>query len=243
MAARSADRLEAGRGGRPAQRPLGVAPRRATMAGLAKCCPTSPRDHPAPRLRFARRVEAYRFSADAVFLAAARRTADGMLSPRRATGWLPGRLAAAGTTVRSACLTGTAQVAHCWFLMYWFTARGAIRTRPRCQSLRGTGSPTVDRCPGGGRGRFPSTATTAPRVPELGQQVSRRQLLAEMDLANHDGRDAADTGAPGPHRADALGGRAEPSLKPSRQAENLERAIGWYFAGRPVPHRSGEDDG
>jgi hypothetical protein len=67
-------------------------------------------------------VEAYRFSRDDIFLDAARRTADGALSALRDDGHLAGRLlpdwsAGAGWV----CLTGTAQIACCWSLLFELT--------------------------------------------------------------------------------------------------------------------------
>ncbi|MFM9884908.1 MAG: prenyltransferase/squalene oxidase repeat-containing protein [Burkholderiales bacterium] len=67
-------------------------------------------------------LEAYRLSKDPALLNAARRTADGLLGAQDADGYLPGCLRtdwSAATTWT--CLTGTAQVAHCWLLMYQFT--------------------------------------------------------------------------------------------------------------------------
>jgi len=78
-------------------------------------------------------VEAYRFSRDGIFLAAARRTADGLLSALRDDGHLAGRLLpdwSAG--VGWVCLTGTAQIACCWSLLFELTqdqryARAAVK--------------------------------------------------------------------------------------------------------------------
>jgi hypothetical protein len=67
-------------------------------------------------------IEAYRFSTEPKLLAAARKTADGLLSVLDFTGFLPGRLDAHWRgTVPWACLTGTAQVAHCWLILNRFT--------------------------------------------------------------------------------------------------------------------------
>lgn len=67
-------------------------------------------------------LEAYRFSGDSTFLDSARLTADGLLSALRHDGHLPGRLnpdwSAAATW---ACLTGNAQVAHCWLMLFEHT--------------------------------------------------------------------------------------------------------------------------
>jgi len=67
-------------------------------------------------------IEAYRFSTEPELLAAARRTANGLLSAFDSNGFLPGRLDARWRgTATWACLTGTVQVAHCWLMLYDFT--------------------------------------------------------------------------------------------------------------------------
>jgi hypothetical protein len=70
-------------------------------------------------------VEGYRFSSDAEIAAVGRRTADGLLSALRIDGFLPGRLNPDWSAAASwACLTGTAQVAHSWLLLYEDTGDG-----------------------------------------------------------------------------------------------------------------------
>jgi uncharacterized protein YyaL (SSP411 family) len=67
-------------------------------------------------------IEAYRFSRDDVFLEAARRTADGVLSALRDDGHLPGCLLPDWSAGASwVCLTGTAQLACCWVLLFELT--------------------------------------------------------------------------------------------------------------------------
>jgi rhamnogalacturonyl hydrolase YesR len=64
-------------------------------------------------------VEAWRFSGDRAMLAAARRTADGVLGALRGDGYLPGRLDDEWRgTVRWVCLTGAVQIAHCWLQLF-----------------------------------------------------------------------------------------------------------------------------
>lgn len=73
-------------------------------------------------------VEAYRFSADPALLAAARRTADGLLSRLESDGRLPGRLDANWQPcVDWVCLTGNVQIAHSWLLLYRFTGQEKYR--------------------------------------------------------------------------------------------------------------------
>jgi len=67
-------------------------------------------------------IEAYRFSREEAFLEAARRTADGALSALRDDGYLPGCLLPDWSGgVGWVCLTGTAQIACCWLLLFELT--------------------------------------------------------------------------------------------------------------------------
>jgi hypothetical protein len=73
-------------------------------------------------------VEAYRFCRDPSLLAAARRTADGLLLALRNDGFLPGQLAADWSAAADwACLTGTVQVAHCWLMLFEDTGDARYR--------------------------------------------------------------------------------------------------------------------
>ena len=67
-------------------------------------------------------LEAYRLSGDENLLAAARRTADGLLTAIREDGYLPGRLLPDWSgAVSWVCLTGSVQIAHCWLMLYQIT--------------------------------------------------------------------------------------------------------------------------
>lgn len=91
---------------------------------FANCCLSDPIRPLTHTLGYALRglIEAHRFDPQADLLAAAQRTAQGLLSALRPDGFLPGRLAADWSAVDNwACLTGTAQVAHCWLLLYQLT--------------------------------------------------------------------------------------------------------------------------
>lgn len=64
-------------------------------------------------------IEAHRFTNDDAFLQASRKTADGLLTALSSDGFLPGRLDANWRgAVSWSCLTGTAQMASCWLLLY-----------------------------------------------------------------------------------------------------------------------------
>jgi hypothetical protein len=71
-------------------------------------------------------VEAWRLSPDADLLAAARRTADGLLGALEPDGRLPGRLDAHWRgAVEWVCLTGSVQIAHSWLLLHEATGEAA----------------------------------------------------------------------------------------------------------------------
>ncbi len=67
-------------------------------------------------------IEGYRYSRDESLLSAAILTARGAMSALRMNGFLPGRLNSDWTgAVKWACLTGSAQIAHCWLLLHQIT--------------------------------------------------------------------------------------------------------------------------
>jgi hypothetical protein len=68
-------------------------------------------------------VEAHRLSGERRFLAAARKTADALISVQRSDGSLPGRLRSDWTpAVRWTCLTGISQIAESWFYLFEMTS-------------------------------------------------------------------------------------------------------------------------
>ena len=72
-------------------------------------------------------VEGFRFSRDHTLLDAALLTAKGAMSALRTNGFLPGRFNPNWTgAARWACLTGSAQIAHCWLLLYQLTGDAAF---------------------------------------------------------------------------------------------------------------------
>jgi hypothetical protein len=73
-------------------------------------------------------IEAYRFQQDEKWLAGALKTADGLLLPLRPDGFLPGCIRSDWTgATKWACLTGTSQVAACWFLLHSITGDSRYR--------------------------------------------------------------------------------------------------------------------
>jgi len=97
---------------------------------LQHCCLTQPAQPLTHTIGYALRgiLEGYCFSGDGKILAAARRTAESLLGVLGPDGFLPGRLDASWRgTVSWSCLTGTAQIAICWLLLYKET--GDVRFR------------------------------------------------------------------------------------------------------------------
>ncbi|MBK5097420.1 MAG: terpene cyclase/mutase family protein [Gemmatimonadetes bacterium] len=88
---------------------------------FARCCLNDP-DYPLTHtLGYALRgiVEAWRLSREQRYLEAAVITADGLLSAQRPDGSLPGRLGPDwAPRVSWSCLTGNAQIAACWLMLY-----------------------------------------------------------------------------------------------------------------------------
>lgn len=69
-------------------------------------------------------IEAFRFSGEMEFLAAARRTADALLGVIERDGRIGGQLDKNWRpTVEWVCLTGSVQIASCWFLLYSITGK------------------------------------------------------------------------------------------------------------------------
>jgi len=88
---------------------------------MENCCLTQASEPLTHTLGYALRglLEGYRYCGEAQLLAAARRTADGLLCALGPDGFLPGRLDAQWRgTVPWACLTGSVQVSQCWLMLY-----------------------------------------------------------------------------------------------------------------------------
>jgi hypothetical protein len=128
---------------------------------FADCCLTEPTHPLTHTLGYALRgvIEGYRFSGEAVFLDAAIRTAAGAMSALAANGFLPGRLRRDWSgAVTWACLTGSAQIAHCWLLLHQITGDEKFRDAARRTNAYVRARVRVDGAPevrGGVKGSFP----------------------------------------------------------------------------------------
>jgi prenyltransferase/squalene oxidase-like repeat protein len=125
------------------------------------CC-LSDADHPLTHtLGYALRgiIEACLFFQDDSLLRAALKTANGLMSAMREDGRLPGRLDRSWRgTVPWVCLTGSAQIAICWLLLYqltgeprYFEAASAVNAYVR-RTVRVGGPPEMR---GAVKGSFP----------------------------------------------------------------------------------------
>jgi Squalene-hopene cyclase C-terminal domain len=126
-----------------------------------KCCLTDDTQPLTHAIAYALRgvVEGYRYSRDSDLLAAARKTADGLMMAMREDGYLAGRLRSNWRgAVRWVCLTGTAQIAHCLMLLHDETHDTRYRDAGRAASkyvrraVRVEGSPETR---GAVKGSFP----------------------------------------------------------------------------------------
>jgi len=91
---------------------------------VADCCLSNPAAPLTHTLGYYLRglLEAFEYFQDERYLAATRRTADGLLQALRRDGWLPGRLASDwSAAVDFVCLTGSVQIAHTWLRLFQLT--------------------------------------------------------------------------------------------------------------------------
>ena len=119
----AAARLESTRGyAEGAMRNLNWALSQQTSNGwFANCCLTDPAAPLTHTIGYVLRglVEAYLFTGDRNLLQKACQTAEGALQALRPDGFIPGRINCRWDgTVTWCCLTGTAQIAICWLLLY-----------------------------------------------------------------------------------------------------------------------------
>jgi hypothetical protein len=97
---------------------------------MAMCCLDDPSRPLTHTLGYALRgiVEAWLFSGEDRYLAAARRLADGLLGGVGNDGYLPGRFFPDWRpAVDWVCLTGSVQIAHCWLILYRHTGHRPYR--------------------------------------------------------------------------------------------------------------------
>ena len=154
-----------------------------------RCCLDDPAQPLTHTIAYALRgvLEAYRFSSDSFFLEAGRRTANGLLSALRDDGGLPGRFRQGWLPASdSVCLTGSAQVAHCWLLISRFTgethyAQAGYRANRFVRRTVRIDGP-ADAC-GGVKGSFPVDGEYCPyEYTNWAAKFLADSLMLEMDL-------------------------------------------------------------
>ncbi len=128
---------------------------------FSDCCLSDPDTPLTHTLGYVLRgiLEAYRYSQEPFLLAAALRTAEGLLEPLQENGSLPGMIDRNWRgTVPWVCLTGNVQIAYCWLKLYQetgderFRDAGFSANRYVRQTINMDGPPEI--C-GGIKGSFP----------------------------------------------------------------------------------------
>jgi Prenyltransferase and squalene oxidase repeat len=135
---------------------------------FANCCLTDPSKPLTHTIGYVLRglVEGYLFTNDKKLLQAAHKTAEGVLKALRPDGFLPGRLDSSWeATVSWNCLTGSAQMAVCWLLLYLETGddrfqRAALSANRYVRSTVRLEGPPETR--GAVKGSFPVSGGYAP---------------------------------------------------------------------------------
>lgn len=128
---------------------------------FAKCDFDNPDQPLTHTLAYAWRgvLEGYVFARDSEFLVASQKAADGFLRAMQVDGFIPGRVRSDWrAAVEWACLTGSAQIVHCWLLLYQLTGEERYRDAGYLANsyvrrlVRTTGPPEVV---GAVKGSFP----------------------------------------------------------------------------------------
>ena len=186
------------------------------------CCLNDPLKPLTHTLGYALRglIEAYRFTSDRAVLDCACRTADGLHSALAPDGFLPACLDRDwhGSTTWS-CLTGTAQVACCWLLLYQITNRPVYRDsayRANAylrRTIQYSGYPDIV---GGVKGSFPISGRYLPYAyPNWACKFFIDANLLEYNVRSHQER----------YDPTRMALQSEPPVSPSSQALGISPFI------------------
>ncbi len=168
-----------------------------------QCCLDDPARPLTHTIGYALRgvVEAYRFGHEPALLEAALRTAEGILSALRPDAFLPGRLRPDWSpAAKWVCLTGSAQIAHCWLLLSGITgdARYAEAARKANafvrRTVRASGAPDVR---GAVRGSYPASGPYGRwQYPNWAAKFLADSLMLELDMGLRPAREVAPENGP-----------------------------------------------
>lgn len=155
-----------------------------------KCCLSDAAIPLAHTLGYALRgvLEAYRFTNDAKYLEAARKTADGMLGALGNDGYLPGKFNPDwSAAAKWSCLTGMSQIAICWFMLHEYTGDERYRDAAVKANRFVRRTISFDVPPGmagGVKGSFPLDGDYSKyEYPNWAAKFLIDSLLLESDLA------------------------------------------------------------
>ena len=157
---------------------------------MDKCCLSNAATPLTHTLGYALRgvIEAHRFSGDLRYLSAARTTAEGLLGAMKSDGFLPGQLLpdwSAGA--KWACLTGTVQIAICWFMLFQITGDARFLdagTRANRFVRRTVSFDVPPEMAGGVKGSFPLDGKYSRyEYPNWAAKFLVDSLLLESDIA------------------------------------------------------------
>jgi hypothetical protein len=161
---------------------------------MARCCLSNAAQPLSHTVGYALRgiIEAYRFTGDTMFLEAACRMADGLITALGPDGFLPGRLKPDWTgAVKWSCVTGNAQIAICWLKLFQDTGNCRYRDAALLankfvrRTVRFTGPAAVV---GGVRGSFPiDGAYSRYEYPNWAAKFVIDSLWLESDILSRGG--------------------------------------------------------
>jgi hypothetical protein len=173
---------------------------------FSSCCLTDPVNPLTHTIGYALRglVEGYLFTRDSKILEKANKTAEGALLALQPDGFLPGRLNSQWRgTVSWSCLTGTAQMAACWLLLYHETGNPRFREAALASNHYVRGTVRLDGPPetrGAVKGSFPVSGGYARfQYPNWACKFFIDAMSMEKDLGEQESQSAlsAQAAAPG----------------------------------------------
>jgi hypothetical protein len=204
-----AARVEPGRGyAEAATKNLNWALSHQTENGwFSSCCLTDPLNPLTHTIGYALRglIEGYLFTRDGKILEKANKTAEGVLLALQPDGFLPGRLDSQWRgAVSWSCLTGTAQMAACWLLLYRETGNPLFKQAAFAANRYVRGTVRLDGPPetrGAVKGSFPvSGGYVRFQYPNWACKFFIDAISLERDLREQESQSALSVHAGGRRR-------------------------------------------